>query len=385
VDEGNPDHLGQAMGPTLSCTDDNDGECGKTRGRCACSRIDAGVLDEDGDRDACTGEELSPDASSPRCVGAGQPTLERCTDEDLDCNGRPDDPEGLNLAERGLACGVARGSCTPGQVMGCDFSRPVANLALVQAQQPEFNPYWVCAQADGAPADLPMPEACNGKDDDCDGTLPPHERDAPPTGDGDGYLACSGCTRGNARVDLDPRYAGCGDCAPANVDVFPSQAEFCNQIDDNCSDGLTDDGQGECTATQDCCFTGCKDVQTDANNCGDCGTRCSDRPDTNVCVDGECVCGNTGGPCPPNNDPCLMNSCTAGGCAPTPVTGCCTTATQCNDGNLCTRDGCQDNRCENLWISGCCRTHADCDDGDPCTEDSCNTGQNTCKPPKVVC
>ncbi|MBX2801312.1 MAG: hypothetical protein KTR31_26780 [Myxococcales bacterium] len=66
-------------------------------------------------------------------------------------------------------------------------------------------------------------EACNGTDDDCDGTLPPDELDA----DGDGYALCA------------------GDCDDDDATVSPVAAEVpCNDIDDDCSP-TTEDCPGE--------------------------------------------------------------------------------------------------------------------------------------------
>ncbi len=85
-------------------------------------------------------------------------------------------------------------------------------------------------------------EACNGRDDDCDGTvdegLSPRitwYRDA----DGDGF--------GEAGAPLDacttpPGYADkAGDCAPQDVGRYPGAPERCNGADDNC-DGRADEG-----------------------------------------------------------------------------------------------------------------------------------------------
>ncbi len=114
----------------------------------------------------------------------------------------------------------------------------------------------------------PIPEECNGQDDDCDGQLPADEADA----DGDGVAACAGdCDDGRAGAhpgaaeacngldddcdgqtpadeadaDGDGHRACAGDCDDADPAVNPDAAETCNGIDDNC-DGATDEG---CTCT----------------------------------------------------------------------------------------------------------------------------------------
>ncbi|MCP4872413.1 MAG: hypothetical protein GY898_27250 [Proteobacteria bacterium] len=131
------------------------------------------------------------------------------------------------------------------------------------------------------------PELCDGRDNDCNGAIPPDEIDD----DLDGYVECAApeadhvgtptgggdCDDGEASVlpgaaelcnlvdddcdgaidedfDLDGdgfvdgNEASCEavyefdlDCDDANADVFPEQVETCNAVDDDC-DGLTDDG-----------------------------------------------------------------------------------------------------------------------------------------------
>ena len=70
------------------------------------------------------------------------------------------------------------------------------------------------------------PEACNGRDDDCDGQVPLEEADE----DGDGYRVCY------------------GDCDDADPTVFPWAPELCNGLDDDCDGELPPgdlDGDGD--------------------------------------------------------------------------------------------------------------------------------------------
>ena len=52
---------------------------------------------------------------------------------------------------------------------------------------------------------------------------------------------------------------------------------------------------------------------------------------------------------------------------------CCITASDCNDGNLCTVDACPapGGSCTHTSIAQCCLTDADCGDGNQCTADTC--------------
>ena len=79
-------------------------------------------------------------------------------------------------------------------------------------------------------------EACNGLDDDCDGSVSIPEQD----GDGDGVTPCD------------------GDCDDGDSGAYPGADELCNGADDDC-DGTVDegfdpdgDGWGECTLFADC-------------------------------------------------------------------------------------------------------------------------------------
>ena len=84
------------------------------------------------------------------------------------------------------------------------------------------------------------PEACNGVDDDCDGTVDIGASDAPTwhadrdaDGFGDPATATAACA-----APLD-HVADAGDCDDTRAAVSPAAAEVCNGADDDC-DGLTD-------------------------------------------------------------------------------------------------------------------------------------------------
>ncbi|MEO1262137.1 MAG: MopE-related protein [Bacteroidota bacterium] len=62
-------------------------------------------------------------------------------------------------------------------------------------------------------------EICDGKDNDCDGTLPADEADA----DGDGFAVCE------------------GDCDDNDPSVYPGATEVCDGADNNCN-GVVDEG-----------------------------------------------------------------------------------------------------------------------------------------------
>ncbi len=81
-------------------------------------------------------------------------------------------------------------------------------------------------------------DSCNGKDDNCDGVTDPG-CDL----DGDGYCAgavgvSAGCVNGG------------GDCDDSNAGIHPKAAEVCDDIDNDCANGVDDgcdtDGDGWC-------------------------------------------------------------------------------------------------------------------------------------------
>ncbi|MBK9261517.1 MAG: hypothetical protein IPM54_17135 [Polyangiaceae bacterium] len=89
-----------------------------------------------------------------------------------------------------------------------------------------------------AVAGMPMPEVCNGIDDDCNGTL---DDNNPESG-----MTCSTGLPSICGTGLTTCNAGVLDCVP---DIAPgSVTETCNSVDDDCN-GTTDDGYnigGQC-------------------------------------------------------------------------------------------------------------------------------------------
>lgn len=72
-------------------------------------------------------------------------------------------------------------------------------------------------------------------------------------------------------------------------------------------------------------------------------------------------------------------------CVFLPISGCCNTAADCDDGDPCTDDICNNGACENPSIGGCCASASDCNDNDPCTLDSCENNVCVNDPDPDVC
>jgi hypothetical protein len=79
-----------------------------------------------------------------------------------------------------------------------------------------------------------------------------------------------------------------------------------------------------------------------------------------------------------DKDPCTSDACTGNKCKSTPIPGCCESDADCDDGNSCTTDGCSGSQCQNTPIAGCCKSDADCADSDACTVDTCDVATGLC-------
>ncbi|HZS40215.1 MAG TPA: putative metal-binding motif-containing protein [Polyangia bacterium] len=384
TDEGNPDATGKPMvgaGAVTACTDSDVGECAKTKGVCVCSPSSGDAYtDAMGKRTFCPTENATPKPNKPpHCFGAGQPKPQSCdavNPKDDDCDGRNDAPDGKNLAIKGMPCGVAVGQCKQGTIDACDSSKINCFVGSTPPVLPAADAWFVCS----ATAVCPVPELCNGLDDNCDGQLagsvtPPapgsvtaDERDH----DGDGYLACTGCPAPGA--GLANGLAGCGDCDDTNGNINPGKKDVCNGIDDDCNPG-TADGSAECGVTAPtlpvCCgANGCKNTQTDFNFCNGCAAANACNPgNSDNCFGGGCRCGNTAGPCGAGLT-CTSGRCTKGNGASCAIGTDCT-SNNCVDLFCCAVPGC--GTCQACTgAGGSCASVKNADDPDSCT------GANTC-------
>ncbi|MBM4397444.1 MAG: putative metal-binding motif-containing protein, partial [Deltaproteobacteria bacterium] len=209
-----------------------DNLCDPVTGQCAPSPVADGKPCDDGD--PCTAGD---GCKAGKCAGGGPPP-EACNGTDDDCDGQTDE-EGAGGCSTFLLDSDGDGYGLAGDAK-C-LCGPAGSYRAVAGGD--------CH--DGDPGVNPVaPEACNDKDDDCDGLT---DEDFATKGQ-----ACDGsdgdkCQNGTYTCKADGSGVECQNESPANVQ------ETCNGKDDDC-DGLTDEtwtnkgtscftGQGECYRT----------------------------------------------------------------------------------------------------------------------------------------
>ncbi|MEQ8275037.1 MAG: choice-of-anchor D domain-containing protein [Deltaproteobacteria bacterium] len=212
----------------------------------------------------------------------------------------------------------------------------------------------------------PAVEACNGADDDCNGTID------------EGFSlgnVCSGvgqCGGGVIECTPDGTASTCSTNPGQSQDE--SAVEVCNTFDDDC-DGTPDNGF---------------DLTNDLNNCGACNVACTVQNGAPVCATGNCAiqsctapfddCNNQyGDGCESNTQVDLANCgacnvacavangspiCNGGSCA---VAGCNAGFFDCNGGYA---DGCEADLQNSVTTCGSCSTVCSVANGSP----ACNAG-----------
>lgn len=206
-----------------------------------------------------------------------------------------------------------------------------------------------CDDGDGSKAPGKA-EACDGKDNDCNGFV-------------DDGATCPGLTQCNAGACTCPQDNTCGSecvdkltsnvhcgscnhpcqpgsectagqcvCGPnstqcpsgcVNLDADPLNCGACGAI---CAPGFSCANK-ICTCTKDICSNQCVDKMTDVNNCGDCTVKCGANQ---TCSGGQCVCA---GGVPPCNGVCVNTQTDPNNC------GAC--GTKCAAGMTCQTGQCK--------------------------------------------
>ncbi len=238
----------------------------------------------------------APDNSGTTCGAIpGTGVGESCNGIDDDCDGFADEDFGL-----GLECEVGRGECRREGVRvcaagagACSVTAPAGGAELCDRKDNDcdgvtdngfeqvgtacdgddtnscLDGLWQCA-LNGAVSCVDGPELgveiCDGIDNNCkDGV------DEGCDDDGDHFCDALMTCVGGGGVTPSSCVLGCGDCNDLVAGVNPAAAETCNNVDDDCQDGIDegcdDDQDGwcdfamVCSGTPTVCGFGCGDCK----------------------------------------------------------------------------------------------------------------------------
>ena len=242
VDEGEPDTDQDGV---ANCLDPDDDQDGVADGQDVCALVsNPGQLDSDKDGigDACDDDDDDDGTSdgadcAPLDAAIHPGALEVCNQKDDDCD---------TLADEAGADGCTTYYFTED---GDGFGLQAVTKCLC-APTPPYSALTAGDCDDKNPQVFPgATEACNGKDDSCNGEV--DEKGALgcqslyPDQDGDGFGAivaatclCAGAV-GHAAIS--------GDCNDADPLTKPGQVESCNQKDDDCDTFTDEEGAFGCT------------------------------------------------------------------------------------------------------------------------------------------
>ncbi|HEX7479503.1 MAG TPA: MopE-related protein [Polyangiales bacterium] len=411
-------------------------------GKCSLdpTKCDAGFYDVNGD---------PADGCEYRCTPIGGVGPELCDGIDNDCNGLIDENGATTDPKIGQACGNSTGACIAG-VTACSSGAVVCTNGVAPTTEvcdgidndcngmtdesdPKIGPCGLtqgtCAAGTNVcvagnlvckNAVLPVPELCDGLDNDCDGVID--------NGNPEANVPCGNNSTGQCKLGLTVCSGGVLLCVGQ---VGPTD-EVCNGKDDNC-DGVVDDANpgggagcgnslGQCQPGTITCVNGALacaggtnptpeicdgldnncDGQFDEGNPGggaSCGSAVGEcKPGTQTCVAGNIVCLNvvTASPevCDGKDNDCdgVVDNGNpgGGGTCGTNVGECSTGTIQCTNGALvCTGavngtveicDG-KDNNCNGQFDEGNPGGGAACGS----SNGECKQGAQTCVSGALVC
>ena len=172
-------------------------------------------------------------------------------------------------------------------------------------------------------------------------------------------------------VDLQSDLNNCGECGG-----------FC---EGNCISGVCVDPCGNmCSSGDTCCNGTCSNTTSDTNNCGVCGNIC-DSEESNACVNGSCKCGSSNACDVASGAECCTTSCkyvatdvtNCGGCGIACAIGetCQNGSCMCGSGAACTgTQGCCGSQCVDLQSEQYCGSCSNsCAANESCVSGQCES------------
>lgn len=200
----------------------------------------------DGGTDAADASAEASDATSDSVPDAASPDVDGSTPVEggtLDLCGNGLDDDGNGEIDEGCACEEgANQACFPGDpaLAGKGICAMGTQVCEKKTSGEFTKTEWAACQGAGAPA----AEACNGVDDDCDGT----PDDGCPCVEGEEKACSTACGDGKQKCTA----SAWGECSAKQP-----EAETCNGLDDDC-DGTPDDA-APCPPGKKCAGGACVD------------------------------------------------------------------------------------------------------------------------------
>ncbi len=210
---------GTCTGQTLPVTEVCDGLDNDCNG----SPDNGLLIDADGDGSRACLTCAAPASPACDCNDGNnmvRPTAsETCDAIDNNCNGQVDEGSGPG--------GKLTANCYSGPTGTQGVGACVAGVRVCNATVPGMSSFAACMNEI-----VPTAEVCNGRDDDCNGTV-----DDGFDQDGDGFLSCAAC---NNAMNCD--------CNDTDATIKPGAVELCDTIDQNCNARLDDVPARRCFA-----------------------------------------------------------------------------------------------------------------------------------------